>query len=552
MAAHPEAGKRPDPSCLADIPALISAYYTLVPDPEQPRCRVSFGTSGHRGSSLNSTFNEQHILAMTQAVCEYRAAAGITGPLYLGRDSHALSEPAFRSALEVLAANGVTTCIQDAATPAQALTPTPAISRAILKHNQHSGTPRADGIVITPSHNPPEDGGFKYNPPHGGPAGTEITSAIEKRSNELLAQKLAAVRRIPYERALKSEHVHRVDMIDIYIEDLDKVLNMQAIAASGLRIGADPLGGASLAYWPRIAEHYKLNLTVLNPLIDPTFRFMPRDHDGKIRMDCSSPHAMAGLLEVQNNYDIAFGNDTDADRHGIVTHSGLMNPNHFLCAAIWHLLQNRNWNPSSRVGKTLVSSALIDRVAEEAGRGILEVPVGFKWFVDGLLSGGIVFGGEESAGASFACKDGNAWTTDKDGLLLCLLAAEMTAVHGKDPAVLYDAISGRLGKPAYARMDAPANEQQRKVFSTLTAESLQQDTLAGERITAVLTKAPGNDASIGGVKVTTESAWFAARPSGTEDIYKIYAESFLGSDHLHRVQKEAQELVQGAFSAAGL
>ncbi len=551
MAQHPQAGRRPDLSKLTDIPALISAYYTIVPDPALPRCAVKFGTSGHRGSSENGSFNEAHVLAMAQAVCDFRAKEGIAGPLFLGRDSHALSEPALRSTLEVLVANGVSVCIQEN----NGLTPTPTISRSIIRHNrQNSGPPsrRADGIVLTPSHNPPEDGGFKYNPPHGGPAETGITTAIERRANELLKEDLKGVRRIPWERALRSDLLHPMDLLGLYVEDLGLALDLESIARSGLKIGADPLGGASVAYWPRIAERYKLNITLLNPLVDPTFRFVPQDHDGKIRMDCSSPWAMAGLLEQQGNFDIAFGNDTDADRHGIVTRSGLMNPNHYLCAAVWHLLRTRAWNPAAAVGKTLVTTALLDRVAAAADRKILEVPVGFKWFVDGLHSGGLAFGGEESAGASFLCLDGSPWTTDKDGILLGLLAAEITAVQNRDPSSIYGKLTGQLGNPAYARLDAPASEAQRKVFPTITQESLGRKELAGEPITAVLTRAPGNNEPIGGVKVATANAWFAARPSGTEDLYKIYAESFLGSKHLEQVQTEAKELVQDAFAAAGV
>ena len=545
--AHPRAGQPADPSDLTDIPHLVTAYYTVEPDPEDPASRVAFGTSGHRGSSLTGSFNDGHIAAVTQAVCEYRAAEGIDGPLFLGRDTHALSEPAWSTALEVLAANGVTTLIDTD----DRYTPTPAISHAILGHNG-GGPDRsavrsglADGIVVTPSHNPPADGGIKYNPPNGGPADTDITSWIAARANELLVDGGAGVARIPLARARAADTTHLHDYCTVYVDDLASVVDVEAIARAGVRIGADPLGGAAVDYWDRIAERWNLDLTVVNREVDPTWRFMTLDWDGAIRMDCSSSDAMASLIERRQQFDVATGNDADADRHGIVTpDAGLMNPNHFLAVAIAYLFEHRtSWPSSAAVGKTLVSSSLIDRVAADRGRSLVEVPVGFKWFVAGLLDGSIGFGGEESAGASFLRRDGSVWTTDKDGIVLALLAAEILAVTGQSPSESYRGLAAIHGEPAYARIDAPATPEQKRLLAALTADRVTADTLAGEPIVATLTEAPGNGAPIGGLKVTTESAWFAARPSGTEDVYKIYAESFQGPDHLAEVQAAARELV---------
>jgi len=538
---HERAGRPARPEDLVDVARLVTAYYTLHPDPGEPAQRVSFGTSGHRGSALNSSFNEDHILATSQAICEYRAAQGVDGPLFLGADTHALSQPAQATALEVFAANGVRVLIDERG----GYTPTPAISRAILAHNRGRRSGLADGVVVTPSHNPPSDGGFKYNPPSGGPAGTEATSWIQDRANAIIAGGLKEVRRIPYERALAAETTGRYDFLGRYVEELPHVIELEAIRAAGVRIGADPLGGASVAYWGEIADRYGLELTVVNPHTDPTWRFMTLDWDGKIRMDCSSPHAMASLIENRTAFDVATGNDADADRHGIVTpDGGLMNPNHFLAVAIEHLFTHRrDWPGSAGVGKTLVSSGMIDRVAAALGRPLLEVPVGFKWFVPGLLEGSLGFGGEESAGASFLRRDGSVWTTDKDGIILALLAAEIIAVTGQSPSRRYAALTERHGDPAYARLDAPATREQKEVLKKLSAAQITADTLAGDPITAVLTEAPGNGAPIGGGKVCTEHAWFAARPSGTEDVYKIYAESFRGPDHLALVQDEARELV---------
>ncbi|MDX5312573.1 MAG: phosphoglucomutase (alpha-D-glucose-1,6-bisphosphate-dependent), partial [Rhodococcus sp. (in: high G+C Gram-positive bacteria)] len=502
--------------------------------------QVAFGTSGHRGSSLDGAFNEQHILATTQAIVEYRAAQQVTGPLFLGRDTHALSEPAWTSALEVLAANGVDVVVD----ARDRYTPTPALSHAILRHNAAAGSgARADGIVVTPSHNPPRDGGFKYNPPHGGPADTDATSAIAARANELLAAGLDGVRRVPAARALAAAGRH--DFLAAYIDDLPNVVDLDAVREAGLRVGADPLGGASVDYWGEIAERHRLDLTVVNPLVDATWRFMTLDTDGKIRMDCSSPNAMASLIGTRDRYDLATGNDADADRHGIVTpDGGLMNPNHYLAVAIDYLYRHRSgWSAEAKVGKTLVSSSMIDRVAAGLGRGLLEVPVGFKWFVTGLLHGTLGFGGEESSGASFLRRDGSVWTTDKDGILLALLASEITAVTGTTPSRRYAELAERYGDPSYARVDAPATREQKAVLGKLSPEQVDATELAGEPITATLTAAPGNGAAIGGLKVTTENAWFAARPSGTEDVYKIYAESFLGPDHLAQVQDAARDLV---------
>ncbi|MDH6133367.1 phosphoglucomutase [Kitasatospora sp. MAA4] len=545
---HARAGELARADDLVDVARLVTAYYTLHPDPAEPAQRVAFGTSGHRGSALDHAFNEDHIAATTQAICDYRSAQGTDGPLFLGVDTHALSEPARATALEVLAANGVTVLLDSA----DGYTPTPAVSHAILTHNRAQPRGRADGIVVTPSHNPPADGGFKYNPPHGGPAGSEATGWIQDRANALIAAGLADVRRVPYTRALAAGTTGRYDFLGRYTDDLPSVLDLDAVRAAGVRIGADPLGGASVAYWGRIAETHRLDLTVVNPLTDPTWRFMTLDWDGKIRMDCSSPYAMASLIARRDQYTIATGNDADADRHGIVTpDAGLMNPNHYLAVAIDYLYRHRgDWPGGAAVGKTLVSSSMIDRVAADLGRELVEVPVGFKWFVDGLLGGDIAFGGEESAGASFLRRDGGVWTTDKDGILLALLAAEITAVTGRTPSEHYADLTGRFGTPAYARVDAPADRAQKAVLAALSADQVRADELAGEPITAVLTKAPGNGAAIGGLKVCTENAWFAARPSGTEDVYKIYAESFHGPEHLTRVQDEARALVTQVLDAA--
>ncbi|WP_354643594.1 phosphoglucomutase (alpha-D-glucose-1,6-bisphosphate-dependent) [Kitasatospora camelliae] len=545
---HARAGQPAGPQDLVDVARLVTAYYTLHPDPAEVSQQVAFGTSGHRGSSLDTAFNEDHIAATTQAICEYRAAQGTTGPLFLGIDTHALSEPARATTLEVLAANGVTVLLDSA----DGYTPTPAVSHAILTHNRTRPAGRADGIVVTPSHNPPADGGFKYNPPHGGPAGSDATGWIQNRANELLRQGLSGVRRIPYARALAADTTGRYDYAGRYTEDLPAVLDLDAVRAAGVRIGADPMGGASVAYWARIAETHRLDLTVVNPLTDPAWRFMTLDWDGKIRMDCSSPYAMASLIGRREGFAVATGNDADADRHGIVTpDGGLMNPNHYLAVAIDHLYRHRaDWPATAAVGKTLVSSSMIDRVAGDLGRRLVEVPVGFKWFVDGLLDGSVAFGGEESAGASFLRRDGGVWTTDKDGILLALLASEITAVTGRSPSQLYTDLTARFGAPAYARVDAPADRAQKAALSALTADQVTAGELAGEPITAVLTAAPGNGAAIGGLKVCTENAWFAARPSGTEDVYKIYAESFHGPDHLARVQDEARDLVAEALLKA--
>ena len=544
------AGKPAPRSLLTNIPRLISSYYTLAPDINDPAQRVSFGTSGHRGASFAGTFNEAHILAICQSLCEYRHAARITGPLFLGMDTHALSEPAHATALEVFAANGIEIMVARGFE----YTPTPVISHAILGYNRGRTSGLADGVVITPSHNPPTDGGFKYNPPSGGPAGTEITKAVQDRANALLADDLNGVNRISVQAALSASSTHSYDYLTPYVSDLGSIVSMDAIAASGLHIGVDPMGGAAVNYWAPIAERYHLDITVVNPVIDPAFGFMSVDKDGRIRMDCSSPWAMANLIGMKDKFDIAFGNDPDVDRHGIVTPSaGLLNPNHYLAAAISYLFANRTgWRQDAAVGKTLVSSAMIDRVATSLGRRLAEVPVGFKWFVDGLLDGAYGFGGEESAGASFLRRDGTVWTTDKDGIIMDLLAAEMTAVTGKDPGVHYQALTAQFGSPLYERMDAPASPEQQAVLTNLSPQQVQADTLAGEPITAKLTRAPENDAPIGGLKVLTENGWFAARPSGTEHIYKIYAESFKDAAHLAQIQTEAQEIVGAAFTAAGL
>jgi phosphoglucomutase len=530
---------------LVDVAKLVTAYYTVHPDPGDAGQRVSFGTSGHRGSAFSATFNEDHILATTQAICEYRASQGIDGPLYLGADTHALSEPAQVSALEVLAANSVHVLVDARG----GYTPTPAVSRAILAHNASGTGPRADGIVVTPSHNPPPDGGFKYNPPDGGPAGTDITRQIQDRANELLADGLKAVRRVQYARAAAADTTGKFDFLDGYVSALGQVVDLEAIRSAGVRIGADPLGGASVAYWGEIGERYGLDLTVVNPAVDATFRFMTLDWDGKIRMDCSSPYAMASVIDRQNEFMIATGNDTDSDRHGIVTpDAGLMNPNHYLAVAIDYLYRHRDgWPSGAAVGKTLVSSSMIDRVAEGLNRELLEVPVGFKWFVPGLLDGSVAFGGEESAGASFLQRDGSVWTTDKDGIILALLASEITAVTGSSPSQLYGELTGRYGDPAYARIDTAATREEKAALGKLSPEQVTATELAGEKITAALTSAPGNGAPIGGLKVVAATGWFAARPSGTEDVYKLYAESFRGPDQLAAIQKQAQEIIAAAI-----
>ena len=544
------AGKKAPLELLTNIPRLVSAYYTYQPDPNSAAEQISFGTSGHRGSSLENSFNEDHILAVSQALCEYRQAEGISGPLYVGMDTHALSEAALSTAIEVFAANGIQTVIQ----AGLGYTPTPVISHAILTYNQGRTEALADGVVITPSHNPPTDGGFKYNPPSGGPAGTDITKRIQDRANEILQNGLKEVKRVPYKKALQAEMTHEYNYLTPYINDLENVVDMKAIAEAGLHIGVDPMGGAGVAYWEPMAERYGLNLEVVNRRVDPTFSFMTVDKDGKIRMDCSSPYAMASLIDLKDKFDIAFGNDPDFDRHGIVTKSaGLMNPNHFLAVSVWYLFQNRpEWREDAAVGKTLVSSSMIDRVAAHLERPLAEVPVGFKWFVDGLLDSSYGFGGEESAGASFLRQNGAVWTTDKDGIIMDLLAAEITAKTGHDPAEHYKELEEKFGSPVYERVDAPATAEQKAVLKDLSPEQIEANELAGEEITDKLTKAPGNGAAIGGLKVVTESGWFAARPSGTEDIYKIYAESFKGQDHLQKLQDEAQEIVKAAFEAAGV
>ncbi|GII82921.1 phosphoglucomutase, alpha-D-glucose phosphate-specific [Sphaerisporangium siamense] len=546
---HERAGKPAQASDLVDVPRLVTAYYALHPDPGRPEQRVSFGTSGHRGSSLDTAFNEDHIAATSQAICEYRARQGVDGPLFLGVDTHALSEPARVTALEVFAANGVTVLIDSR----DGYTPTPAVSHAILTHNRGRASGLADGVVVTPSHNPPSDGGYKYNPPNGGPADTDATSWIQDRANTLIAEGLKEVRRVPYARALAADTTGRYDFLGSYVDDLPAVVDLDAVRGASVRIGADPLGGASVAYWGEIAERHRLDLTVVNPAVDPTWRFMTLDWDGKIRMDCSSPHAMASLIAGRSAYQVATGNDADADRHGIVTpDGGLLNPNHYLAVAISYLWNHRpGWPAGARVGKTMVSSGMIDRVAADLGRELHEVPVGFKWFVGGLLDGSLGFGGEESAGASFLRRDGSVWTTDKDGIILALLASEIVAVTGETPSELYAGLVGRFGAPAYARVDAPATRAQKAALARLSAEDVTAGTLAGEPVTDVRTAAPGNGAPLGGLKVSTESAWFAARPSGTEDVYKIYAESFQGPDHLALVQDEARTLVAAALRRAG-
>ncbi|MFP6791362.1 MAG: phosphoglucomutase (alpha-D-glucose-1,6-bisphosphate-dependent) [Thalassolituus sp.] len=547
MIINPLAGKLPPEEILVNVAKLVTAYYSEVPDPAIAAQRVAFGTSGHRGNSFNKSFNEAHVLAISQAICEYRKLQNINGPLFIGIDSHALSEPALVSSLEVLAANGVEVMIA----PAGEYTPTPAISHAILCYNLGRTTGLADGIVITPSHNPPSDGGFKYNPTNGGPADTDVTKWVEQHANALLEDGLRGVKRISYEKALKAPTTHVYDFLNNYVNDLDSVIDMDAIRNAGVRMGVDPLGGAGVHYWPAIAERYKLDLTVMSQTVDTTFRFMSVDWDGKIRMDPSSPYAMQGLIALKDKFDIAFACDTDHDRHGIVTpSSGLMPPNHYLSAAINYLFQNRpDWKQDTSIGKTLVSSQMIDRVAAKLGRKVVEVPVGFKWFVDGLVDGSLGFGGEESAGASFLRRNGQVWTTDKDGLIPALLSAEIIAKTGRDPAQMYQDLAREMGEPIENRIQAAASPEQKAKLSKLSPEQVKSTSLAGEAITAVLTKAPGNDAAIGGLKVTTENGWFAARPSGTEDIYKIYAESFKGENHLQDILNEAQQIVDAALSS---
>ncbi len=545
MAVSELAGKPADPSTLVDVDALVAAYYEVRPDPGDPACQVVFGTSGHRGSSLTGSFNEAHILATTEAICRYRRGHGIDGPLFIGKDSHALSGPATRTAIEVLVANGVVVM----ADVADGLTPTPAVSHAILTYNRDRREGPADGIVVTPSHNPPEDGGFKYNPPNGGPADTDVTAEIQAVANELLRTGTDSIPRLAYERA--HAEVEGYDFTNTYAADLDSVVDMKAIAASGLRLGVDPLGGASVGYWAAIRDRYGLDLTVTNETVDPTFGFMTVDWDGRIRMDPSSPYAMARLVALKDRFDVAFANDADADRHGIVAGAaGLMNPNHFLAAAADYLYSNRDWRTDVAIGKTLVTTSMIDRVAADLGRRLFEVPVGFKWFVSGLVEGSLGFGGEESAGASFLRRDGSVWSTDKDGIIACLLAAELTAKTGRSPAAAYRELTERFGAPVYRRIDAPATPEQKQALGRLSPEGVHASELAGEPITAILTTAPGNGAPIGGLKVVTEHGWFAARPSGTEDVAKLYAESFIGPEHLERILAEAQAVIAGALAGA--
>lgn len=544
----PLAGLAAPSDIIVNLSELEEQYYSIHPDPENPQQKISFGTSGHRGAASKGTFNEDHILAVSQAVVEYRQSQGINGPLYLGMDTHPLSGPAQRTTIEVLAANEVEVYLAREEGKSQ-YTPTPVVSHAILNYNRDRSQGLADGIIITPSHNPPTDGGFKYNPPSGGPAGTDITKIIEKRANEILANKNQEVKRIPYEQAIKASTTHYFDFVTPYVNDLENIINMEIIKDSGIHLGIDPLGSSNIGYWEPIIERYGLKATIVNPEVDKSFSFMTVDWDGKIRMDCSSPYAMANLVKLKDDYDIAFGNDTDSDRHGIVTPSmGLMNPNHFLAVSIWYLFTTReNWPFSSAIGKTVVSSSLIDRVAKDIGKQLCEVPVGFKWFVDGLLDGSFGFGGEESAGASFLRKDAKVWTTDKDGIIMDLLAAEITATTGKDPGQHYQELAGRLGKSYYKRIDSPANLEQKANLSKLSPEQVKAESLAGDQITAKLTNAPGNNAPIGGLKVTTEEGWFAARPSGTENVYKVYAESFKSEEHLESILSEAQEIVNQAI-----
>jgi len=549
MGIHPLAGKPAPDDILIDVAEIEKAYYERGPNVEDPQQLVSFGTSGHRGSPLDATFNEAHVLAITQAICDYRAGQNISGRLFMGKDTHAISGPAQRSALEVLAANGVETVIQRE----NGFTPTPAISRAILVHNRGKKEALADGIVVTPSHNPPADGGFKYNPPEGGPADTDVTDWIQERANALLRDGNRNVKRLAYDAAIRVATTHQAELAGPYVDDLAKVIDMEAIRSAKVRIGVDPLGGSALGYWQKIAERYRLDMTIVNSRIDPTFKFMTLDHDGKIRMDCSSPYAMAGLVNLKDRYQVAFGNDADADRHGIVTPSmGLMNPNHYLAVAIHYLLTHRpGWSKDVSVGKTLVSSSLIDRVVERHGRKLYEVPVGFKWFSPGLFDGSICFGGEESEGASFLRSDGTVWTTDKDGIILCLLAAEIIATTRRDPARWYVDLTNKLGRPFYSRTDVPANAAQKQALKALRAEALAANELAGEPVTAKLTRAPGNGAEIGGLKVSAPNGWFAVRPSGTEDLCKIYAESLKSEEHLKSIQEEAWQIVQSVFAASG-
>ncbi|RLB82365.1 MAG: phosphoglucomutase, alpha-D-glucose phosphate-specific [Deltaproteobacteria bacterium] len=548
MALHELAGKPAPRKLLVNIPRLVSAYYTHKPDVSNPAQKVAFGTSGHRGSAFKNSFNEDHILAISQAICEHRKSRNVTGPLFMGMDTHALSEPAMASALEVFAANGVLVTIQKGL----GYTPTPVISHAILTYNQGKTSGLADGVVITPSHNPPDNGGFKYNPPHGGPADTETTKVIEGRANEILRGENKDVRRTPFEKAISADTTREYDYVSPYVEDLANIIDMEAIAEAGLKLGVDPLGGAAVDFWDPIAERFGLDIEVVNRTVDPTFGFMTVDKDGKIRMDCSSPYAMASLIGLKDNFDIAFGNDPDTDRHGIVTKgAGLLNPNHYLAVAVWYLFQNRpSWKPEAAVGKTLVSSAMIDRVAAHLKRKLSEVPVGFKWFVDGLIDGSYGFGGEESAGAAFLRKDGTVWTTDKDGIIMDLLAAEITAKADRRPDELYKDLEEKFGRPVYERIDAPATPDQKAALKKLSPDMVTAKELAGEKIIVKLTHAPGNGAPIGGLKVVAENGWFAARPSGTEDIYKVYAESFKGKAHLEKIQEEAQAIVNAAFKAA--
>ncbi|GAA5214636.1 phosphoglucomutase (alpha-D-glucose-1,6-bisphosphate-dependent) [Corallincola platygyrae] len=549
MALHPQAGKPAGAEQMCNIPRLMAAYYQYQPDPSEPSQQVSFGTSGHRGSSLKKSFNEAHILAIAQALVEYRAEQGTTGPMFVGFDTHALSEAAFGSALQVLIANGIEVRFQEGL----GYTPTPVISHAILSYNKERTEGLADGVVITPSHNPPEDGGFKYNPPNGGPADGTATAIVQSRANQILAANLEGVKLVTTEQAMASDLAVAYDYITPYVDDLGNVIDMEAIKKAGIKLGVDPMGGSGIAFWPAIKAKYGIDIEVVNERVDPAFSFMTLDKDGKIRMDCSSPYAMASLIDLKDRFDVAVSNDPDNDRHGIVTKSvGLMNPNHYLAVAIEYLFTHRKgWGDDMAIGKTLVSSSMIDRVAESLGRKMSEVPVGFKWFVDGLFDGSFGFGGEESAGASFQRFDGSVWSTDKDGIILALLAAEITAVTGKDPGELYQVLESKFGSPVYERLDAPANHEQKKVLSNLTPDMVEADTLAGEPIVAKLTHAQGNGAAIGGLKVVTENGWFAARPSGTEEIYKIYTESFIGAEHIKQIQEEAKEIVAAAFAKAG-
>ena len=546
---HPLAGKPAPPDRLVDVPKLVSAYYTLHPDAADPLEQVAFGTSGHRGSSFSKSFNEDHILAITRAVCEFRSSRGITGPLFLGIDTHALSEPSFKTALEVLAARGVDVMIQKG----RGYTPTPVISHAIVTYNRGRESGWADGIVITPSHNPPEDGGFKYNPPHGGPADVDVTRWVQARANDLIRQGLKDVKRISFEKAVRAGTTHEYDYVKPFVEDLQYVVETTVIRDTGIRIGADPMGGASVAFWDSIAERYGFKIDVVNRVVDPTFSFMTLDHDGKIRTDCSSPYAMAGLIALKDRYDIAFGNDADCDRHGIVTRgAGLMNPNHYFAVSIWYLFRNRRgWRENAVIGKTIVSSGMIDRVARHLGRKLFEVPVGFKWFVQGLMEGTCAFGGEESAGAAFLRKNGTVWTTDKDGIIMDLLSAEITAGTGRDPAEHYKNLTGMFGAPLYERVDMPASPGQKMAVEKLSPDDLSVDEIAGEKILAKLTRAPANNASIGGLKVVTENGWFAVRPSGTENVLKVYTESFRDRAHLEKIQDDARHIIEEACRKAG-